>query len=193
MAKNKTTFHVTMGSNQFSTHEREEHDFYATNPQALELFPLLEELTDVWECAVGMGHLAEVLKRNKKLARASDLIDRGYPNTEIIDFLEYDGQWYGDILTNPPFRLSTQFLEKAMSIVDSGRKVCMFLPVRYVEGKARRKLFDGYPPKVVYVSTGRLNCAKNGDFDNYQSKAVAFAWFVWEKDYEGYTTLKWFN
>jgi len=185
--------HVTIGSNKFSQHEREEHDFYATDPKALEVFPLLGELVDVWECAVGQGHLAKVLKRNKKLARVSDIIDRGYPDTEILDFLEFDGTWHGDILTNPPFKHSNQFLEKAMDIIEPGRKVCLFLPIRYLEGKARRKLFDRYPPKTIYVSTGRLGCAKNGDFSGYYPRAVAFAWFVWVKDHKGRTTLTWFN
>lgn len=183
-----------MGSNKFSKHEREMHDFYATDPKALELFPLLKGLVDVWECAVGQGHLAKVLKRNKKLARVSDLIDRGYPNTEVLDFLDYNGTWHGDILTNPPFKLSNQFLEKAMETIETGRKVCMFLPVRYLEGKARRKLFNRYPPKIVYVSSDRLGCAKNGNFDTkYYPRAVAFAWFVWEKGHKGKTLLTWFN
>jgi len=185
--------HVTMGSNKYSTHEREEHDFYTTDPKALEVFPSLNELVDVWECAVGFGHLAKVLQKNKKLARVSDLIDRGYPNTEVLNFLEYNGKWHGDILTNPPFKLSNQFLEKAMAIAQDGRKVCMFLPIRYLEGKARRKLFDKYPPKIIYVSSGRLGCAKNGDFSNHYPRALAFGWFVWEKGYKGRTTLTWFN
>jgi len=185
--------HVTMGSNKFSQHEREENDYYATEPKALEVFPLLGELVEVWECAVGAGHLAKVLKRNKKLARVSDLIDRGYPETEVIDFLQYQGKWHGDILTNPPFVLTNQFLKKALEVVDEGRKVCMFLPTRYLEGKARRKIFDLYPPKIIYVSSSRLCCARNGDFENYNSKAVAFAWFVWVKGHKGRTTLTWFN
>jgi len=193
MAGNRTSVHVTMGSNKYLKHEREKHDFYATDPKALEVFPLLNELVDVWECAVGEGHLAKVLKRNRKLARVSDIIDRGYPNTEVLDFLDYEGEWNGDIVTNPPFRLSNQFLEKAISVIEDGRKVCMFLPIRYLEGKARRELFDCYTPKTVYVSTGRLGCAKNGDFENYNSRAVAFAWFVWEKGYKGHTELTWFN
>jgi len=185
--------HVTMGSNKFSNHEREKHDFYATDPKALEVFPLLKELSDVWECAVGQGHLAKVLKRNKKLARVSDIIDRGYPDTEVFDFLDYEGTWHGDILTNPPFKLSNQFLEKAMETIETGRKVCMFLPVRYLEGKARRKLFECYPPKIVYVSSDRIGCAKNGDFGKYYPRAVAFGWFVWEKGYQGRPELTWFN
>lgn len=50
-----------------------------------------------------------------------------------------------------------------------------------------------YPPIRVWVSSSRLKCAMNGDFDKYGSSAAAYAWFVWEKGYKGETTVKWFN
>ena len=47
---------------------------------------------------------------------------------------------------------------------------------------------------MIYVSSRRLNCAKNGDFEKYkENSAVAYAWFVWEKGHKGITKLKWFN
>ena len=46
-----------------------------------------------------------------------------------------------------------------------GTKVAMFLKLTFLESKARRELFERYPPKVVYVSSSRLQCAKNGDFE----------------------------
>ncbi len=48
-------------------------------------------------------------------------------------------------------------------------------------------------PKTVYVSSSRLNCAKDGNFDLYTSSAIAYAWFVWEKGYQGDTIVKWIN
>ena len=34
----------------------------------------------------------------------------------------------------------------------------------------------------------------NGDFKQFkQNRAVAYAWFVWEKGYQGDTILKWIN
>lgn len=70
----------------------------------------------------------------------------------------------------------------------------MFLKVQFLEGKERRKLFEKYPPKVIYVSSSRINCAMNGDFEKYKfNSAVAYAWFVWEKGYCGDTVIKWIN
>lgn len=60
----------------------------------------------------------------------------------------------------------------------------MFLKVQFLEGKGRKQLFLDYPPKTVYVSSSRLNCARNGDFDTYPRSAMAYAWYVWEKGFK---------
>ena len=52
-----------------------------------------------------------------------------------------------------------------------------------------RKLFDEQPPKTIYVSSSRINCAKFGDFEKYTTKAIAYAWYVWEKGYKGIPLL----
>lgn len=72
----------------------------------------------------------------------------------------------------------------------------MFLKLTFLEGKGRKELFEKYPPKVVYVSRSRILCAKNGDFQRMRDtggSAVAYAWFVWEKGYQGDTIIKWIN
>lgn len=69
----------------------------------------------------------------------------------------------------------------------------MFLKLTFLESKSRKQLFEQYPPKTIWVSSSRINCAKNGDFDKYPSSAVAYAWYIWEKGYTGDTVVKWFN
>lgn len=58
----------------------------------------------------------------------------------------------------------------------------MFLKVTFLEGKARKKMFQENPPKYVYVSSSRLACAKNGDFETYNGGAVAYACIFGRKD-----------
>ena len=121
-----------------------------------------------------------------------DLVDRGYG--EVADFLAIDNlEWEGNIVTNPPYKYAQEFVEKALSIVPKGKKVAMFLKLTFLEGKARRAFFRSNPPIRVWVSSSRLTCAKNGDFNANQGGALAYAWFVWEKGYKGETTVKWFN
>lgn len=54
--------------------------------------------------------------------------------------------------------------------------------------------FKKFPPKYVYVASGRIQCAKKGDFNLLKSgTAVAHAWFIWEKGFKGEPILRWFN
>ncbi|WP_338630849.1 NAD(P)-dependent oxidoreductase [Clostridium baratii] len=190
---NANSIYVTMGASNHSELEREKNDFYATEPKAIELLLELEEFNkNIWECACGEGHLSKVLSDSGYEVLSTDLIDRGYGKGNI-DFLKCNKRFNGDIITNPPYKYAKEFILKALELVGEGDKVAMFLKVQFLEGKARKELFKNNPPKKVYVSSSRLNCAKNGEFEKYPSSAIAYAWFVWEKGYKGKTIVEWFN
>lgn len=192
---NTKSVFVCNGASNHTEEEREQNDFYATEPKALELLLEMEKFShNVWECACGKGHLSEVLRGGGYEVTSTDLINRGY-GVSGIDFLKTEKN-DKDIVTNPPYKYAAEFVEHALDISENGTKVAMFLKLTFLEGKARKKLFEKYPPKVVYVSSSRLQCAKNGDFEKYGKgvgTAVAYAWYVWEKGYTGDTIIKWFN
>ena len=126
---------------------------------------------------------------------STDLIYRGFGDPEPLDFLkETLDDFEGDIITNPPYKYALQFVEQALNSVQPGRKVAMFLKLQFLEGKKRKEFFKENPPKVVYVSSSRLNCAMNGDFESYPSNnAICYAWFVWEKGFKGDPVIRWIN
>ena len=186
---NKTSTITTSGFHNNSDHQRETNDFYATSPMALEKLLEKETFNNVWECACGTGHLSEVLKAKGIHGKSSDLIDRKYG--DIIDFLKEKVEWDGDIITNPPYSLATEFVYRALHILKDGRKLAMIFPQRYLSSKKRYKLFTEYPPKIVYAFSGRVSCALNGNFGIHSNSAVDYLWIVWEKNYKGETILKW--
>ena len=193
----KNSIFKTLGASNHTEKQRQAHDYYATDPLAAELLLQQEEfLTDIWECASGENHLAEVFKKHGHYVRTSDIIKRT-PTTEVYDFLSVDNtSWNGDIITNPPYKQATEFIYKTLSIIREGNKVAMFLKLQFMEGKERKRLFTNHPPKVIYVSSSRIMCAKNGDFETMRAgggSAVAYAWYVWEKGYNGNPTIKWIN
>lgn len=197
IGNSKSTF-VCNGASNHSKEERQVNDYYATEPKATELLLAEETFSDcIWECACGEGHIAEVLKRNGYKVICSDLYDRGYPGTEIKDFFETTlTDNANDIITNPPYKFAKEFVEHAINVSTEGTKIAMFLKLTFLESKSRRELFDNYPPKTIYVSSSRLQCAKNGDFETYKcgaNTAVAYAWYVWVKGYKGETIVKWIN
>lgn len=193
---NAKSIFVCNGASNHSTEDRQNEDYYATEPKALELLlDLISLNNNVWECACGEGHLARVLESKGYNVKATDLIDRGYGQGGV-DFLEISEKFDGDIITNPPYKYAKEFVEKALEVVEDGNKVIMFLKLTFLEGKARKKLFMATPPRKIYVSSSRLQCAKNGDFETYGKgvgTAVAYAWYVWEKGYKGETVVEWFN
>lgn len=191
---NSVAYMKTNGWQHDSIQERDVHDYYATQPKAAEFLLQLDDFDNIWECACGGGHLAEVFKKEGKLAKATDKYDQGYSfNGGLIDFLTYEGEWDGDIITNPPYKYAGQFIERGMSILKDGRKLALFLPIRYLSSKSRRAIFEKYPPHKVWVSSSRLICAANGEFEKIKGSAIDYAWFIWHKGYAGETKLGWFN
>lgn len=192
---NRKSVHSTLGASNHSEKERQQHDYYATDPKAMELLLAEEQFSPVvWECACGEGHLSRVLEEHGYKVISTDLVYRGYGCSESIDFLQQlIEDFNGDIVTNPPYKYALEFVERALNSVQSGRKVAMFLKLQFLEGKRRKEFFQQNPPKKIYVSSSRLNCAMNGDFSKTVSSAVAYAWFVWEKGFHGDPVVKWVN
>ena len=194
----KNSIFKTLGASNHTDKERQSDDYYATDPIAIDV--LINDggvkLDDnVWECACGGGHLSERLKAYGYNVWSTDLVDRGYGDGQV-DFLTYNEQWNGDIITNPPYKYAKEFIEHAMDIIPDGKRVFMFLKIQFLEGKARRALFEKYPPKYVYVSSSRILCAKNALFDEMKAgggSAVAYAWYEFEKGYTGQTVIQWIN
>ena len=179
-----------------SGQDRAEHDFYATPPEAVKYLLNVEKFdTNIWECASGKNHIADVLKEYGYNVRTSDIVKRT-PTTEQMDFLSCkEKKWNGDVITNPPFTLAKEFVEKSLSLVGDGKKVAMFLRLQFLDSLKRYELFKNCPPKRVHVFSRRVRCAKNGDFTLYPENGgvQSDAWFIWEKGFNGKPEIDWIN
>ncbi|MGN0089599.1 MAG: hypothetical protein ACI36Z_01400 [Alloprevotella sp.] len=188
---NSKSMFVTLGASNHAKYERQQHDYYATDPKAAEL--LLQHETfegAIWEPACGEKHLSKVFENHGFTVRSSDLIQRC--DCEQLDFLSMDaGPFDGNIVTNPPYRYATEFVRKSIRLIPEGKKVAIFLRIQFLEGKERRELFRITPPKVVYVFSRRINCAINGQFTNRTSSPATYAWFVWVKGWKGEPVIRW--
>ena len=195
---NANSIWKTLGASNHTDKERQNEDYYATDPIAAEWLLKIEEIPKdkpIWEWAAGEKHLSKVFEEHGYKVRSSDLIVRT-EDVEQLDFLASNETWNGTIITNPPDNQAVNCIQKAMESITEGNKVIMFLKVQFLEGKSRKKLFEKYPPKTVWVSSSRITCAKNGDFEYMKANggsAVAYAFYIWQKGYKGETILKWFN
>lgn len=202
MAKDKDkrvhSVHVTLGSSNHTDTKRSDNDFYATPPSATRNLLELETFsTNVWEPCCGMGHIASELEKKGYSVKKTDIFDYGCEGClsgEDYDFLRLNETYDGDIITNPPYGLATEFAEHALDIITTGHKVAMFLKIQFLETQKRYELFKKYPPKIIYVSVRRYGCSADGKFLNGESSsAVCYCWFVWEKGFQGDPVIKWFN
>lgn len=209
-----------LGASNHTDHDRQEHDFYATAGEASEwLLKIEPQLNNIYENFVGGGHLAEPIREAGKLRAVSDLVDRGYypkgiPTKYPLDFFKFDKHLKStDIVSNPPYKYALESVKHSLELIDEGRYVCMFLKLTFLEGKERKKFFEENPPIRVWVSSSRILCAMNGEFEKpkkdkngnikldkegnpimeRQSSAACYAWFIWQKGYKGDTIIKWFN
>lgn len=182
---------------------RVENDYYATPPIATKMlfdnFNVCETGKEFLEPCCGGGHIAETIKSyygNDVKIDCFDLVDRGYPNTQIQDFLEYKPEKEWDVIvTNPPYSLAAEFVMKSMECLKDGGILAMFLKVQFLEGQGRKNLFTKYPPKYVYVFRKRIGPWRNGEEFDEKGKSWAstmcFAWFVWKKGNQNEPIIRW--
>lgn len=213
-AGNRHSVWSALGASNHTDKERQEHDYYATDPIALEkLTSVCPIRRKVWEPACGEGHLSKWLIEHGHDVLSTDLIDRGYGHGGI-DFLKvgsgelFDGggnqlfaEWRGagnepfDIVTNPPYKISTPFILHALDLVPNDGCVIMLLKTTYLEGKERKRLiYDVNPPRYIFQFSSRVVCAKNGDFEGVKKvgSAQAYCFMVWNKENnEHITEVKW--
>lgn len=174
-----------------ATRERVEDDFYATpTGSVIKLLSKEDVIYPAWECACGDGAIAKLLNGD---VVASDLIDRGYGKGGVDFLISEPIKEINTVITNPPFNLFTEFVEQGLKVAK--KKLILFGKLQALEGEKRASVLENTPLKVVYVFKKRQNPLRNGSAVDEKGKpwssTMAFAWYVWEKGYEGSPIIKW--
>mgnify|MGYP003334265481 FL=1 len=188
---NSNSIYKTLGASNHTDKDRQNEDYYATEPKAAKLLLGLETFSpNIWECACGEGHLSKIFTDAGYNVKSTDLMDRGFGENGI-DFLSIDNlQWNGDIITNPPYKLALDFVLKAKK--QGKKKIAMFLKTVWLESESRYEMFKDteFPLKTVYQFSKRVTLYKGG-VKMKNSGMIAYAWYVWDKDYVGKPTIEW--
>lgn len=140
------------------------------------------------EPAANRGHMVAPLTEFFASVDASDVHDygAGFPQRDYL----YPGEMsvVDMTITNPPFRLAEQFIERATATSSIG--FAMIVRAAFLEGQGRfERLFSKNPPSFVLQFTERVVMHK-GRLAPEGSTATAYAWLVWLDG--GYPTqLRW--
>ncbi len=133
----------------------------------------------VREPAANRGHMAGPLLEYFYDVEASDIHDYGAgfpvqdylfgPLPEMVDWT----------ITNPPFRLAEQFIERALATSRNG--VAVIVRSAFLEGVGRHeRLFSKTPPTDILQFTERV-VMHRGKLSAKGSTATAYCWLVWDK------------
>ncbi len=131
----------------------------------------------ILEPCCGKGAISEVLKSDGYEVISSDKFDYGYSNQrDVFDITESQK----NIITNPPFnnKEAVEICKHLLTIYEDKLVLLWYLKNlgRILEGRTRIGL------KNVYI-LGKVDWKET-------SLGWAFAWYVWEKGYEGDVTIK---
>ena len=184
MKKNSALAYVGHNANN----DREENDFYPTPDNATQSLLDRQKFDgNIWECACGNGAMSKLMINNGYDVYSSDLIDRGYGETEI-DFLQSTKQ-VDNIVTNPPFNLATEFTTHAFTL--ARKKVVMLSKISYLEGiKRREQIFNKKKLEKVLIFSRRVPFKKESS-NKLAGGLMAFGWFIYDVNYNGLPTIDW--
>jgi hypothetical protein len=164
-------------SQRDSGYERKTGDLYETPAWVTAaLVPHIpERIKSVWEPACGSGKMAGVLEANGFKVHCTD-IESG------DDFLSCPTVRSDAIITNPPYKLATEFIVRSMA---SAGFVAMLLRTDFDHAASRQHLFGHYIFAKKVVLTKRIKWFE----DSKGSPSFNHAWFIWDGHHQGAPTL----
>ena len=161
-------------------------DLYSTPPEAVRALLSIEKLPhQIWEPAAGRGNIVKTLREAGHAVIASDITDYGFPLHYRRDFLLERKMPAGctAILTNPPYRLTQQFVAHALGLAPL---VAMLLRLSFLESKRRTSILGSGRLARVHVFRNRLPMMhRDGWAGPKASSSIPFAWYVWSRDHNG--------
>jgi len=168
--------------------QRKKSDFYETpysmTSHLLEVEDFNKSLT-VCEPACGDGAIVKILEKKWDNVVAYDIEKNFLWETENYDY----------IITNPPFSLAYEFVQKAKQIATE--KFAFLLPLSYLHGKKRYDniyMDKQYGLKKVYVFTRYPMLGESLREDGkYNTGMMVYAWYIFENHYGGLPVIDWID
>jgi hypothetical protein len=161
-------------------------DFYPTPKIAIDKLLEVEQLKgSVADVSCGGGTITMTLRAAGYVVHASDLHDRGCPNSRSgVDFLRLK-RLPPDVKTiciNPPFMRAAEFVRHGLQLVPT---TIVLARLAFLESEGRSDILEG-PLSRVHAFRKRLRGMHRHDWSGPKvSPSMAFCWCVFEGDHTG--------
>jgi hypothetical protein len=156
--------------------------------------PLLEAVTSVGEHFAGRGNLVLAMRARGITVHASDILDRGCPDSTVCDFFAMTAPPEGCrvFLTNPAFACAMEAIEHAFTIGFEVVIVLLKLGFLCTADRFERLHKPGHLRRV-HVLAERLQGMHDASHLEAGGKTAGqsqvHAWFVLDRDYRGPATI----
>lgn len=141
------------------------HHFQTPQYAAEPLLPLLHKSDLIWECACGKGNLVKAFQKHGYQVVGTDIL-------EGKNFLTSE-QSCDVIITNPPYDLKDQFLERCYAL---GKPFALLMPLTGLEGIKRQKYYREKGIQLILFPK-RINFETPSGIGS--GSWFASAWFTW--------------
>ena len=175
--------------------DRSPTDFYPTptaSTRSLKDFIDVDSTDTILEPCAGVGHIAKEFENVTALDLYEYKTEYLHQVTTGINFLSWTpDKNYSWVITNPPFdrKVLMPIIEKSLSIATKG--VAMFLKITFLESSSRFTFFqENKNLKNVVIFSNRQPLYRNAIVTG-ASNAICYAWFIWDKRYNGEPIIKW--
>lgn len=182
---------IPKGSSRNSGYDRATNDWYIEPSRAIDELLDVESFDGpIWDPACGSGNIPIACKRRGYETFASDIVDRGYPDAEQVDFLSIQTERSWNVISNPPYNLAEEFVIHALNL--GAPKVAMLVRLAFLEGRGRHeRLFKLHPPARIWQFISRISMPPGGVVVEAKGGSVAFCWIVWECEHVGAPRFGW--
>jgi hypothetical protein len=165
-------------------------ELYETPRCAVEALLRVERLPHrIWEPAAGRGAIVRVLRDYGHEVTASDVINYGVGLDFVRDFFAESKAPTGcrAIISNPPYRFAAAFASHALDLMP---RVYLLLRLAFMESVRRTELLEHRGLARIHVFRNRLPFLHRDNWTGPRaSSAIAFAWYVWDRDHRGLPTI----
>jgi hypothetical protein len=162
-------------------------DFYATPPEAIRalLSPAgdgdrIRTCGSVWEPACGDGAMVREIRAAGIPCCASDLIDRGCPDSWQADYFSCFRSRCPAVITNPPYALANgsggaRWVHHTLAM-PGWTYMALLLNAEWERSQAVRKLLREHPYSHAWHLGWRIDWTGAGSPANWHT------WFVWDRE-----------
>lgn len=161
-------------------------DFYETPSEAVEKLLTVWKPpagTKMWEPSCGAGAISKILVKHGYDVVSTDIEDRGYGEPHV-DFLEQTETRAPIIITNPPFNISQEFVEKSLELAPQS---IFLLRLQWISGQRRyKKFYSTGLLSTLFVHSSRIPRMHEPNYTGKKTTStIDFAWFLFDREHVG--------